>query len=75
MSEQDRRMRAVERQSRAVLRYATAGGVDPNVGDVWGEEAISLTTRLTEECWSLGGRPWPLYSRDDTPYRFVPTND
>lgn len=72
MSEHDRRMRAAERRSRAVLRRSSDGVLSQEGGDVVREEAMSLAARLTEECWSLGGMPWPQYSRGETPYRFVP---
>lgn len=72
MSETDRRLRAEERRRRAVLQRAPLGEVEPDLDPISGAEAISLVTQLTRESWSLSGRPWPQYSRADTPYRFVP---
>ena len=72
MDDDARRLRAEERRQRIVLHRAPFGGIEPDPNPIRGEAAISLATRLTREAWSLSGRPWPTYSRSETPCRFVP---
>jgi hypothetical protein len=72
MSDTERRQRAEQRRQRAVINRARLGEVEPDLHPIRGVEAISLVTRLTRESWSLSGRPWPEYTRSETPYRFVP---
>lgn len=72
MSDTERRLRAERRRERAVLHRLRLGETEPDLSPIRGVEAISLVTQLTRESWSLSGRPWPEYSRAETPYRFVP---
>lgn len=36
---------------------------------------MELSARLTRAAWALSGLPWPTYSREETPYAFVPNFD
>lgn len=70
--DQERELRAAERRGRAVIRRVSLEDDTPDPDVVQGADAISLVTQLTRTSWSLSGRPWPEYTRSETPYRFVP---
>jgi len=71
MEETQRQLRARERAGRMVLRRTELDASEPDQDLIEGEEALSLVSRLTRECWSLSGQVWPQYRRTETPYRFV----
>ena len=71
MSDDERTARAEVRRLRAVLRKGTLQVREHDFDPVFGLAAISLLTRLSDESWSLSGRPWPSYSRQEIPCRFV----
>jgi hypothetical protein len=56
---------------RAILRKGTLGEREHDFDPVFGPAALSLVTRLSDESWSLSGLPWPSYSRQEIPCRFV----
>lgn len=72
MDADDRRARAEARRRRALIRKGTLGAPEADFDPVTGPAAISLLTRLSDESWSLTGQPWPSYSRQEIPCRFVP---
>ena len=71
-SERARRERAEARRKTAVLRRATLGDGERDLSPILGAEALTLVTHLTRESWALSGQSIPTYSRESTPYRFVP---
>jgi len=72
MSDDDeRRVRAEARRARAVLRKDTLRAREHDFDPIFGPAALSLATRLTDESWSLSGLPWPSYTRQEIPCRFV----
>lgn len=74
MSDEDaqRRARAQARRSRMVLRKGTLSEGETDLSPVWGGDAVSLVTHLSETSWSFTGAPWPSYPRRQIPCRFVP---
>ncbi|MCG8461431.1 MAG: hypothetical protein MI919_34550 [Holophagales bacterium] len=74
MSDPDdlRRERARIRRRRATLRKSRLGDGEVDLHRLRGAEALSLLTRLTQESWSLSGKPKPSYRRSEIPCRFVP---
>lgn len=71
MSGIDRKLRAEQRRIRAVIGRSRFGEIESDDVPIRGVDAISLVTALTREAWSLSGRIWPDYTRENTPYRFV----
>jgi hypothetical protein len=71
VDDDERRARAAARRLRAVLRKSTLQAREHDFDPIHGPSALSLVTRLTDESWSLSGLPWPSYSRQETPYRFI----
>lgn len=71
-AENARRARAEARRRTATLRRGTLRAQEPDLSPVSGPMALTLVTRLTLESWALSGLPLPTYTRDATPYRFVP---
>jgi hypothetical protein len=67
----ERRHRAMVRQSRMILRKTVLQAQEEDLSPVYGAEALSLVHRLTQESWALSGRVLPGYTREQTPYRFV----
>ena len=67
-----RRERATERAKVMVIYKARLGQPELDFTPVRGEEAISLTTRLTVESFSLAGVASARHARDGVPVRFVP---
>ena len=55
-----------------VIHKARLGEPELDFTPVRGEAAISLTTRLTIESFSLAGMPNARHSGDSLPVRFVP---
>ncbi len=55
-----------------VIHKARLGEPELDFTPVRGEAAISLTTRLTIESFSLAGTPYARHSGDRLPVRFVP---
>jgi hypothetical protein len=72
MSDSDRRARAEARRSRTILRKSRLQATEEDLSPVRGAEAVSLVYRLTREAWSLAGMEEPSYTRQETPWRFVP---
>lgn len=72
MSDAERKRRAEARRQKMTVRRARLADAAVDIDPVTGEQAISLVTRLTRECWSLGGLPLPVYARSEIPVRFVP---
>jgi hypothetical protein len=75
MKDIDRQARAEERRKRATLRLTRLSSEDDDEVDphpIYGDEAVSLLTRLTREGWSLAGRDQPTYARHEIPCRCVP---
>jgi hypothetical protein len=72
MSRDDREARARARREHAVLYRSRLQHVERDLSPVEGAEALSLVTRLTDECWSLAGVARPAYGRREAPCRFVP---
>ena len=68
----ERRRRAEERRQRAVLHRTTLRAHEEDLDPVTGAAAISLLSQLTRESWRTAGLDVPSYSRQETPYRFVP---
>lgn len=64
--------RAQARRERATLHKSSLAPVELDLDVLGAEDALSLVTKLTAECWSIGGLPLPAYTREETPYRFVP---
>lgn len=73
--ERERRERAEARRSSALLRRTRLLEVEQDFVALRGEEAISLVYRLTRASWSLANRSFPIYSRAETPIRFVAWRD
>lgn len=73
MSDEDtqRRARAEARRGRMILRKGKLSQGEVDLDPVWGEEAVSLVTELSETSWSFTGAPWPSYPRRQIPCRFV----
>jgi len=71
MSDVDRKLRAEHRRERMMIRRARFDSSESDIFPVRGIEAISLATSLTRESWSISGRQWPGYKRNDTPYLFI----
>jgi hypothetical protein len=71
MHDEERRARADVRRLRAVLRKGMLQAREHDFDPISGPAALSLLTRLTDESWSLSGLPWPSYSRQEIPCRFV----
>ena len=67
-----RKRRSEERRLSLVLRKTSLSEVHAGSHLLRGADAVSMVRVLTDECWLLSGRPWPDYSREATPYRFVP---
>lgn len=72
MSESGRRARSEARRSRITLRKSSLRALEHDLSPVRGADAVSLVATLTREAWALAGRDEPRYTRDATPYRFVP---
>jgi len=70
--ERARRERATERAKVMVVRKARLGQPDFDFTPVRGEVAISLTTRLTIESFSLAGVPDARHARERVSVRFDP---
>jgi hypothetical protein len=60
-----------DRASRAVVRIFRIGDEPPDdlLGSTTAEERLRILRMLTERAWSLGGHPWPSYSRGGIPVR------
>jgi hypothetical protein len=43
-----------------------------DLSPIRGADAIALAVRLTRESYGISGQPEPQYTREQTPYRFVP---
>jgi len=71
-ADEARRERAAERRGRITLRRTTLDADEQAPGPISGDAALFLAVELTRAAWSLSGRPFPRYSRADTPYVFVP---
>jgi hypothetical protein len=67
-----RRQRAEARRARAVIHRAQLSEHERDLTPIQGVEAIALALRLTREAYGLTGEPEPQYTREQTPYRFVP---
>jgi hypothetical protein len=72
MSDQARRLRAQERQSKAIIRKSRTSEPETDVCPIRGAEAVSLVFSLTKSSWALAGLALPDYSRARIPFRFVP---
>ena len=72
MEDVGRRQRAEARRARAVLHKTHLSPNEPDLAPVCGPDAMSLVMHLTRESYSLAGLEEPKYTRDQTPYRFVP---
>ena len=70
--EQARRERAAKRAKRIILHKGRLGQPEVDFTPVRGAAAISLTTRLTIESFSLAGLDSVRGSRRELPVRFVP---
>jgi hypothetical protein len=66
-----RRQRAAERAKVMLIHKARLGEPEFDFTPVRGGAAISLTTRLTIESFSLAGMADTRYSRGSVPVRFV----
>jgi hypothetical protein len=71
-AEDERRARAEARGRRVHLRWTKLGDEDPTADAIFGADAVTLVTELTEQVWSLSRRPLPSYTRATIPIRFVP---
>ncbi len=69
--EGSRAARAAARRQRAWVRKTTLGAEPPDPDQLFGEAAVDLAVRLSEQSWALSGRPVPSYSRSSIPIRFV----
>ncbi len=67
-----RRQRAEARRTRAILHRAHLGSHEMDLSPIRGADAIALAVRLTRESYGISGQPEPQYTREQTPYRFVP---
>jgi len=54
------------------LRKTGLRRTEHDLSPVRGAEAVSLVETLTREAWTLAGLEQPRYTREATPYRFVP---
>ncbi len=55
-----------------ILRKSGLRATEEDLCPVHGAEAVSLVYRLTREAWSLAGLAEPSYTRQATPWRFLP---
>jgi hypothetical protein len=67
-----RRQRATERAKAMVIHKARLGEPELDFSPVRGEAAISLSTRLTIESFSLAGMANARHARDSVQVSFVP---
>lgn len=70
-----RRQRAKERRERITIVRVGRDQLDPDEPRIHGEAGIELAARLTRMAWELSGLPLPTYSRENTPYVFVPHSE
>ena len=68
MDERDRRLRAVDRQSR--MTFSRDGSTD--VAPISGAAAVALAARLSTQQWLLAGRSLPTHRRSELPIVFRP---
>lgn len=74
-SDEARRQRAAERSARVTIRRVGFDERDAEEPRVAGAAGIELAAQLTRAAWALSGRPFPRYTREETPYAFVPSAD
>jgi hypothetical protein len=67
-----RRERAARRAETVSIHKGRLGDEQVDFSPVKGAAAISLSTRLTRESFSLARNSAPEYRRDEIPVRFVP---
>jgi hypothetical protein len=72
MEDSNRRLRAEARRQGAILHKTTLRPRETDLTPIKGVEAISLVASLTRESWSLAGREYPKYTRQEIPCRLVP---
>jgi hypothetical protein len=56
------------------LRWSPLGAEDLAADAIFGADAVTLVTELTEQSWALSRRPLPSYTRAAIPVRFVPSS-
>jgi hypothetical protein len=72
MDRSTRQARADLRRRMAVLNRTRLARTEPDPTPLNGPDALSLVVRLTRESWTLAGRDFPRYTREQIPVRFVP---
>jgi hypothetical protein len=55
-----------------VLHRGQLGEREKDLSPIRGADAITLAVRLTRESYGISGQTEPQYTREQTPYRFVP---
>jgi hypothetical protein len=70
-SSDERRRRAEERRANMTVRRTSLEAGEEDLSPVFGEDAISLLTRLSRESFQMTGADVPTYARDAIPCVFV----